>query len=61
MSEHQRTTPQYVEDSKRERGNLGVLIISQKSNIEAGIQELILIWKAFDSWDHVEKILYFDP
>jgi len=34
------------------------LIISQKSNIEPAIEELILIWKAFDSWEHVGLILY---
>lgn len=60
VTQDQRTTPNHVDDSRRVRGNLGVLIISQKSNIEPAIEELILIWKAFDSWDHVEKILCLD-
>jgi uncharacterized protein (DUF433 family) len=58
VTQDQRTMPKHVDDSKRVRGNLGVLIISQKSNIEPAIEELILIWKAFDSWEHVGLILY---
>jgi len=42
------------------RPSLGVLIISQKSNIEPAIKELILIWNALESYNHVEKILYLD-
>jgi uncharacterized protein (DUF433 family) len=54
------TTAKHVEDSKRLRGNLGVLIFSQNSKIEPAIEELILIWKAFESSDHVNSILYLD-
>jgi len=60
VTQDPRTIPKHVDDSRRVRGNLGILIISQKSNIEPAIEELILIWKAFDSWDHVEKTLYLD-
>lgn len=60
VTQDQRTIPKHVDDSSRVRGNLGVLIISQKSNIEPAIEELILIWNTFDSWNHVDKILYLD-
>lgn len=61
VTQDQRTLPKHVDDPRRVRSKLEVLIISQKSNIEAAIEELIMIWNAFDSWNHVDKILYLDP
>jgi hypothetical protein len=61
VTQDQRTIPKHVDDARRVRGNLGVLIISQKNNVEPAIEEVILIWNTFDSWNHVDKILYLDP
>ena len=58
VTQDQRTTPKHFEDFMPLRNSLGVLIVSQESNIEPTIDELILIWKAFDSWEHVGLLLY---
>ncbi|MGZ8845138.1 MAG: DUF5615 family PIN-like protein [Pyrinomonadaceae bacterium] len=58
VTQDQRTMPKHFKDFMQLRNSLGVLIVSQKSNIEPTIDELILIWKAFDSWEHVGLILY---
>lgn len=60
VTQDQRTIPKHVEDPERLRGNLGILIISQKSDIKPVIEELILIWTAYESEEHVGSILYLD-
>jgi len=60
VTQDHRTMPKQFKDFMQLRNSLGVWIISQESEIKKAIQELILIWKAFDSWNHVEKILYLD-
>jgi len=60
VTKDQRIMPKQFVDFMQVRNSLGVLIISQKSNIKRTIEELILIWKVFDSWHHVEKVLYLD-